>query len=104
MCGVCCLKTVKINNGDVYLYNSSQLEFNKEYATNYIDKLVLNDYEGRLGLNNVVLEVYGNTTLRGFLKYPAYIFTSGSVDLTIPDTTEYVKSLNAMEADIQSYL
>ena len=27
-----------------------------------------------------------------------------SVDLTIPDTTEYVKSLNAMEADIQSYL
>jgi hypothetical protein len=82
--GGVCLKTIKITNGNVYLYNSSKLEFNKEYATNYIDKLLLNDYEGRLGLNNVVLEVYGNTTLRGFLKYPAYIATSGSVDLIVP--------------------
>lgn len=79
------MKTIRINNGNVYLYNSPTIVFEEKYVSSYvINELILDNYEGRLGLNNSALAISGNTEVRGFLRYPAYIATKGLVDLTVP--------------------
>jgi DNA-binding XRE family transcriptional regulator len=83
--------TIKIVGGDVELFNNNELLYDDTFMHSHSYKYFLfKNYRGAIGLNDSVIGIYGNTAVRGFVGYPAYIRTKGVVDITVPSDIKLI--------------
>lgn len=80
---------LKFMGGNIEFYPARILSYDKKYLRKSTgDVLEFNGYDGRIGLNDCVVGVYDDANIAGYLHRPAYIDTSGDVDIIIHPSME----------------